>query len=284
MFCEEREESILQFPAKQGGRGMKILAIMGSPKGKGSGYEIVKKIEDRLRSTGDVEFSYLFLKDANLKPCTGCYTCLAKGEDKCPLKDDRAAIEQRLLAADGVILSSPMYVLNVSWLMKNFIDRFAYTNHRPRFHRQKVLTVVNLGGDSPKLALSLLRYALGGSRIVHEMGVATPPWPQTERAIAKKERAIDAAAKKFYRACPDTSLPSPSLHSLFLFLLRQRIYLECRKYLPADHAFYSGKAYYYDTNVNPIKAAAAKAVVGVMLNMVKDMGPGNVPWPVARKA
>ncbi len=263
---------------------MKILAIMGSPKGKGSGYEIVKKIEDRMKSMGDVEFSYLFLKDANLKPCTGCYTCLAKGEDKCPLKDDRAAIEQRLLAADGVILSSPMYVLNVSWLMKNFIDRFAYTNHRPRFHRQKVLPVVNMGGDSPTLALSLLRYALGGSRIVHELGIATPPWPQTELAVAKKERAIDAAAKKFYRACLDASLPSPTLQSLILFLARQKIYLARRQYLPADHAFYNGKAYYYDTDVNPIKAAAAKAVVGLTLNMMKDRGPGNVPWPVAKKA
>ena len=262
---------------------MKILAIMGSPKGKGSGYKIVTMIEDRMKAMGDVEFVYLFLKDANLKSCIGCYTCMAKGEDKCPLKDDRAAIEQKLLAADGVILSSPMYVLNVSWLMKNFIDRFAYTNHRPRFHRQKVLTVVNMGGDSPKATLSFLRNALGGSRIVHELGIATPPWMQTERAIAKKERAIDAAAKKFYRACLDTSLPSPTLHSLILFLVRQKIYLECRQYLPADYAFYNGKAYYYDTDINPIKAAVAKAIAGVMVNMMKDMGPGNVSWPVAKK-
>ena len=175
---------------------MKILAIMGSPRGKGAGYQAVKKIEDRMKAMGDVEFEYLFLKDVNLKLCTGCYTCLAKGEEKCPLKDDRPAIEQQLLAADGVILSSPMYVLNVSWLMKNFIDRFAYTNHRPRFHGQKVLTVVNMGGDNPKTALDLLRNALGGLRIVYELGVVTPPWPQTERAVAKKERAIDAAARE----------------------------------------------------------------------------------------
>ena len=140
---------------------MKILAIMGSPKGKGSGYKIVRRIEDRMKAVGDVEFTYFFLKDANLKPCTGCYTCMAKGEDKCPLKDDRPAIEQMLMATNGVILSSPMYVLNVSSLMKNFIDRFAYTNHRPRFHRQKVLTVVNMGGDSPKSTLSFLKNALG---------------------------------------------------------------------------------------------------------------------------
>jgi multimeric flavodoxin WrbA len=267
----------------QGGRDMKILTIMGSPKGKGSGYRIVRMIEDRMRAMGDVEFEYLFLKDANLRPCTGCYTCLAKGEDECPLKDDRAPIEQKLLTSDGVILSSPMYVLNVSWLMKNFIDRFAYANHRPRFHRQKVLSVVNMGGDNPKTTLSFLRNALGGSRIVHELGIATPPWLQTERAVEMKERAIAGAAKKFYRACLDTSLPSPTLHSLILFHIRQKAFLECRQYLPADYAFYNGKAYYYDTNINPIKAAMSKVIVGVMMNRRKDMGPGNIPWPVAKK-
>jgi multimeric flavodoxin WrbA len=256
---------------------------MGSPKGKGSGYRIVKMIEDRMKAQGDAEFEYLFLKDANLKPCTGCYTCIAKGEDKCPLKDDRAAMERKLLAADGVILSSPMHVLNVSALMMNFIDRFAYANHRPRFFRQKVLAVVNMGGDSPKAALVFLRYALGGSRVVRELGIATPPWPQTERAVAKKERAIDAAAAKFYRACLDTSVPAPALRDLVIFLFRQKAVLECRQYLPADYAYYNGKTYYYETKINPVKAAAAKAIVNVMINRMKDQVPGNIPWPAGKE-
>lgn len=258
---------------------------MGSPKGKGSGYEIVRMIEDRMKTMGDVEFEYLFLKDANLKPCTGCYNCMAKGEDKCPLKDDRAAIEQKLLAADGVILSSPVYVSNVSWLMKNFIDRFAYTKHRPQFHRQKVLTMVNMAGTDKKEALSSLKNVLGGSRIVHELGIATPPWLQTERAVAEKERTIDAAAKKFYHACLETSLPLPTFHSYMNFLIYQKLSLECRQYLPADYAFYNGEAYYFDASINPIKAVAAKAFVGITMYMymMKGMGPGNVPWPVAKK-
>jgi multimeric flavodoxin WrbA len=262
---------------------MKILAIIGSPKGKGSGYRIVKKIEDRMKAQGDAEFEYLFLKDANLKPCTGCYTCIAKGEDKCPLTDDRATIEQKLLAADGVILSSPMHVLNVSALMMNFIDRFAYANHRPRFHKQKVLAVVNMGGDSPKAALVFLRHALGGARIVHELGIATPPWPQTERAVARKERALDGAAEKFYRACLDTSLPSPTLRNLVIFLFRQKALLICQPYLPADYAYYNGKTYYYETKINPVKAAVAKAIVKVMVNWKKNNGPGNIPWPAGKE-
>ena len=120
---------------------MKILAIIGSPRGKGKGYEIVKMIEAKMKAKGDVDFDYLFLKDASLKPCIGCYNCLAMGEDKCPLADQRSSIEKQMLDADGIILSSPVYVLNVSSPMKNFIDRFAYTNHRPRFFSQKVLTV-----------------------------------------------------------------------------------------------------------------------------------------------
>jgi multimeric flavodoxin WrbA len=272
-------------PARQRGRGMNIVAIMGSPKGRGSGYRLVRMIEDRMKAIGDVEFAYLFLKDANLKPCLGCYTCMALGEDRCPLKDDRAAIEQELLAADGVILSSPVHVANVSGLMKNFMDRFAYTNHRPRFHRQKVLTVVNMAGTSKKETLSALRWAMGGSRFVHELAIETPPWPQTERAVADKERAIDAAARKFYRACQDTSLRAPTFKSYTNFLGMQKLALACRRQLPADHAFFGGKAYYYETKMNPVKAAVAKAIVGVVMKVfLKKMGPGNVPWPAARKA
>ncbi len=60
------------------------------------------RIKDlKIRCDYKEEFEYIFLKEANLKPCIGCYNCMAKGEDKCPLRDDRAAIEQKLLAADG---------------------------------------------------------------------------------------------------------------------------------------------------------------------------------------
>jgi multimeric flavodoxin WrbA len=236
-----------------------------------------------MRTMGEVKFAYLFLKDANLQACRGCYNCMARGEERCPIKDDRAAIEQELLGADGVILSSPVHVANVSALMKNFMDRFAYTNHRPCFHRQKVLTVVNMAGTSHKEALSALRWVLGGSRLVHELAIATPPWPQTERAVARKERAIDAAARKFHEACRDTSLRPPTFIGYVNFLMMQEFAFRCRRYLTADHAFFAGKTYYFETDLDPIKAALARAFVGAIGDFyLKDIGPGHVRWPVAR--
>jgi multimeric flavodoxin WrbA len=263
---------------------MKIVAVMGSPRGRGAGHEIVKKIEQTMAAMGEVRFEYIFLREVNLRPCTGCYVCMAHGEDECPLKDDRAAIEQKLLAAEGVILSSPMYVANVSWQMKVFLDRFAYTNHRPRFHRQKVLTVVNMAGGPGKEALRALRWAMGGRQIVRELAITTPPWPQTEREVARKERAIAAAAQAFYRACADDSLPRPTFARHVDFLMMQRLSRECRQELPADHEFYKGKSYYYATAMNPIKALAARAIVWVAMGLwTSRMGPGPVSWPAPRR-
>jgi multimeric flavodoxin WrbA len=42
-------------------------------------------------------------------------------------------------AADGVIFATPVYVMNVSALMKTFIDHFSYIYHRPRFFDKKAL-------------------------------------------------------------------------------------------------------------------------------------------------
>ncbi len=258
---------------------MKILAIMGSPKGKGSGYRVVQLIEKRMKAMGEVEFEYLFLKDANLQPCKGCFTCVTKGEGKCPLKDDREKIEQMILASDGVILSSPGYVQNVSGLMKNFIDRFAYANHRPIFHRQKVLLVANSGGAGLKETIAPMRIALAGTHTVYELGVGTPPWPVTEKVAAKNDRAIGEAAQKLYRACLDTALPKPGFNDYVRFAAQQRISIECKEWLPADYEFYKGKAYYYDAPVSPLIKLAAAVMLRFVFFIMRDMGPGNVRWP-----
>ena len=160
--------------------------------------------------------------------------------------------------------------------------RFAYANHRPVFHRQKVMTIVNMGGDSPKMAFKFLRWSLGGARFVHELGVATPPFPQTANIVAKKEAAILAAAKKFYAACQDTSLPAPSFSDLLLFHVRKGFYLNCQGHMPADQEYYAGRNYYYETKVNPVKDTLAKTLVGVGLGMMKGYFPGDVHWPTAR--
>ncbi|MCE7697524.1 MAG: NAD(P)H-dependent oxidoreductase, partial [Methanobacterium paludis] len=44
---------------------MKILAIIGSPKGKGNSYKVTKEVEEKMNGMEDVTFEYLFLKDVD---------------------------------------------------------------------------------------------------------------------------------------------------------------------------------------------------------------------------
>lgn len=49
----------------------------------------------------------------------------------------------------------PVYVLNMSGLLKNFTDRFAYVCHIPRFHGKKAWIVCSTGSLGAKLVCKL---------------------------------------------------------------------------------------------------------------------------------
>jgi multimeric flavodoxin WrbA len=251
---------------------MKVLAIIGSPK-KGNSYRITQQVENHLKSYSisdnagkvDLEFDYLFLKDTNLEMCKGCFACIPYGENKCPLKDSRADIEKRILASDGIILVSPVYSMNVTWLMKNFMDRFAYTLHRPIFVNQKLMLLVTAGEVGIKETLKTLSNTLGGINLVAKLAVKTPPYkylPKYEESIA---RDIQKASKKFYISLKsDKQLPPTFLNVLWFqaFKIQSE---KTKHYLPADYDFYKDKEYFfYETKVNPLKTFVVKLLVSLV--------------------
>ena len=65
---------------------MKIIAIMGSPRGKGSGYKIVKKIEERMMR-GRVDFEYL--DRAKTAGVRRLYSLIARVRGQCKLAHEK---------------------------------------------------------------------------------------------------------------------------------------------------------------------------------------------------
>lgn len=255
----------------------KILAIVGSPKGKaGNGYRAIQCIENEMSKLGPVEFTYLPLNKVDLKPCLGCFACVSKGENLCPLEDDRGKIESLIEAHDGIILSSPGYVQNVSGLMKNFIDRFAYTHHRPKYFEKKVLLVAN-GGAGLDKTLSGLSLALGGPKVVGKLAVLSPPWPLKDKAKSKNEKNTRVAAAKFYQSLKGSDLPTPSLTDLLMFKFFKATSKECQTWLPADYEFYSKlEGYYFPTKINPVKSGLASGIVKLVTFIMRDIGPNKL--------
>ncbi|WP_297421855.1 flavodoxin family protein [Clostridium sp.] len=88
---------------------MNILAIIGSPRVNGNTYKTVRLIEQRLaEKNNEIKFEYVQLSKTNINTCKGCFICIEKGEENCPLKDDRNNLELKMKQADAVIFGSPV--------------------------------------------------------------------------------------------------------------------------------------------------------------------------------
>jgi multimeric flavodoxin WrbA len=243
---------------------MKILAIMGSPRKIGNTYKVTRKVEERMKQLGDVEFEYIFLKDVRLGSCLGCQVCLDKGEDKCPLKDDRAMLEEKIQNADGVIFASPTYTFNVTGLMKNFFDRFAYACHRPRFFKSAlVLTTSGIGAGASLMLLSFALVPRAWGFKVTSLSVTTNGIPEFNPPEYKVDKNISNAAKKFYRSVA-AGRPKPSLFSMAMFMNSQPSLRKVpQEYF--DHHYWKDygwlekdTCYYYDPQAGMLKKMLAR--------------------------
>lgn len=65
--------------------------------------------------------------------CVGCFKCIVESEEHCPHNKKSIALKQAIVDADLVVLTSPVYVFDVSGSMKNLLDHFGYQwmSHRP---------------------------------------------------------------------------------------------------------------------------------------------------------
>jgi len=97
-----------------------ILGIVGSTRKMGNSELTVKMISRRISEPHSL--SIIRLSDLNIKPCLGCYKCIA-GKGECVLKDDMEVFLDALARADGVILSVPVYFFGPNGTIKMIVDR-----------------------------------------------------------------------------------------------------------------------------------------------------------------
>ena len=227
---------------------MKVLAVIGSPRKQGNTFRVVDQIKAKLQELDQaLEFEYLFVNDCNLRMCMGCFLCISHGAEKCPLKDDRDAIAAKMSEAEGIIFAAPTYAKGVPRLMKNFIDRFAYTCHRPAFFHKAFLAVTTIGGSmGMKLALEQLSILAGGGKVVKKLGVSMPPIPMAGYTN-KAEKGIASAARAFYGALSkgQPKLPGFSDWGWFHSFRALCAFPAYQKACPADYAYYSEKQEYF---------------------------------------
>ena len=105
----------------------KVLAI-NSSKRKQNTYGLLEQLQKQLYEK-NIEVELLNLFDYDIQACTGCEICLREG--RCILRDQGEDLMEKLTEYDGLILSTPVYMGNISGKLKVFVDRTCRWFHRP---------------------------------------------------------------------------------------------------------------------------------------------------------
>lgn len=166
---------------------MKVLVLNGSPKGENSNtLQLTKAFCGGLAERVPADVEYLPVYEKEIRDCTGCFTCWKSTPGVCCLQDDMAQIIEKVLRADVIIWSFPLYYFSLPARLKALMDRLLPLN-LPFMQKDAP------GGGHPS------RYDLSGKRFVaiSTCGFYTPQGNYT---------AVDAQLDRLYGPGGYTSL------------------------------------------------------------------------------
>ena len=175
----------------------KLIAFVGSPTKDGNIDTIVKAV---VKGAGEnnIETKIYYLNDMTIKSCQACMYCRKPENDHCVINDDLKGMYAEIKEADYLILSSPVYIHQISGLLKNLLDRFyPLTNekHKPRFGIKKTIFIYSQAAPIPLIFNRYFRYT---EKSLKAMGIK--PIKRfivlgafTKDAIQKKTKLLDKA-------------------------------------------------------------------------------------------
>lgn len=107
---------------------MKIIAVNGSARKEWNTHILLDNALEGAREAG-AQTELIHLCDLDFKGCRSCFACKAKENLRpghCVYADDLKPVLDKIDAADGLILGSPIYLSEVSSGMRAFLERLIF--------------------------------------------------------------------------------------------------------------------------------------------------------------
>ena len=217
---------------------MRIAVVYGSPR-KGNTFRAAQIFLEAFRLEAlnrkvydDITVDEIYLPRDLPAFCKGCTTCILRDEARCP---DAALVQpllERMLAADALLFTTPVYVLQASGSMKNFLDHLGYIfmvhRARPEMFSKKAFVLSSTAGAGTKAAIRTIETSLrywGVNRIAHYgFAMLSEDWnklsPDRRERIEKKLKRRGAA---FFRETAAGRRPPNLFPRMLFFFLRRMI-------------------------------------------------------------
>jgi len=115
-------------------------------------------------ATGDIDVEIIRLHDLKIRFCTGCEACVKSTQEnpvpECMIKDDMPFLKIKLAECDGLIFSSPTFMLRPPAVFFAMNERFLGFGHRylmDVYKRRRAGAIISVGGtDWTQMALPML--------------------------------------------------------------------------------------------------------------------------------
>jgi multimeric flavodoxin WrbA len=98
----------------------KVLVLSGSPRKGGNSDLLCDSLMEGAQAAGH-QTEKIYIKEKNIKYCTGCGVCYDKRI--CSQKDDMTEVLAKMMAADVIVMATPVYFYSMNGQIKTLIDR-----------------------------------------------------------------------------------------------------------------------------------------------------------------
>lgn len=98
-----------------------VVIISASPRKNGNSDLLCDRFLEGAEDAGH-RAEKIFLGDKTINYCLGCMACQKSG-GACPQKDDAAEVLEKIVAADVLVMATPVYFYTMNGQMKTLIDR-----------------------------------------------------------------------------------------------------------------------------------------------------------------
>jgi multimeric flavodoxin WrbA len=100
---------------------IRVLALAGSPRRGGNSETLLDWVIASMAEEDGVEIEKIALTDVDVHPCKGCNACEIL--NKCVQRDYMDLLHDKLLDADCILLSAPIFCMGINAQAKALIDR-----------------------------------------------------------------------------------------------------------------------------------------------------------------
>jgi multimeric flavodoxin WrbA len=253
----------------------KITVFVGSARKKLT-YDVAVQFLEKLKSFGEVESEIVVLSHHQLGTCRGCLQCFERGEEFCPLKDDRDVLIEKMMSSDGVVIATPNYSFQVSAITKIFLDRLGFGFHRPRFFGKLFTSIVTqgvYGGGKIVNYLDFVGSGLGFNTVKGCVVTARAPMSEAERL--KIDRTLVAQSKRFHNGLLKPAYPPPTLFKLWAFRMSRTMIRQALDDSNRDYKYYQDRGWFQSDYYYPTRLGVLKKTAGSLLDAMATKSSKN---------